>query len=429
MTEINTLYNLFENSTGITTDTRNIKPKNIFWALKGENFDGNTFALEAITLGASAAIVDDENVVGEHIFYVKDSLKALQTLATFHRNKFNIPVIGITGSNGKTTTKELIHLVLQKKYCVLATIGNLNNHIGVPLTLLRLSSKHDIAVIEMGANHIEEIAELSEIARPTHGIITNIGKAHIGEFGGFDNIIYAKTHLYHFIAKNNGTIFLNIDDDLLSNKAQEITKIYDTKRITYGTLKEADYTFELISAEPFVKFIYDKHIIVDSHLIGSYNFSNIMTAFAIGKYFGVEDNDCKTAIEAYSPQNNRSQIIKSSSNTIIMDAYNANPTSMAAALLSFAMLKMKHKVAILGDMFELGDYCDKEHALIIQQAQKSQIDIIVLVGSNFGNVSHQGCLHFNDYQSAKKWYLTQNFENTAILVKGSRSMQLEKIFD
>ncbi len=425
MTDIATLYSIFQNSSGVTTDSRNIKPGNIFWALKGENFDGNTFAIQAIQQGASAAIVDNPAISGENIYHVDDTLKALQSLATYHRKKFFIPLIGITGSNGKTTTKELINIVLQKKYFVLATIGNLNNHIGVPLTLLRLNTKHQVAIIEMGANHKDEIAELCEIALPTHGIITNIGKAHIGEFGGYENIIYAKTRLYNFIAKNRGTLFVNKDDKLLSQKAQE----YPAEIIYFGTDANVDYPFELLSAEPYVTFSYRNTTMVESKLIGGYNFSNIMAAFAIGQYFGVDTIDGKNAIEQYLPQNNRSQIIDVGTNTIIMDAYNANPTSMSAALVTLSRMDFKNKVAILGDMFELGVYSDEEHTAIVQQARDSNIQTIVLVGTYFGKVNHEGCIHFDNYQQAKYWYQNQKFEQTAVLVKGSRSMKLEKILE
>jgi len=426
MTDLVTLYDLFLSSSGITTDSRNIEPKKLFWALRGDNFDGNQFALAAVADGAIAAIVDNPEITGENVYLVDDCLVVLQHLATHHRKQYNIPIIAITGSNGKTTTKELVNSVLGQKYFTLATIGNLNNHIGVPLTLLRLNANHKIAVIEMGANHKHEIAELCAIALPSHGIITNIGKAHIGEFGGIDNVAYAKTRLYKFLADNNGTIFINGEDESLNKNIEAVEVPSLPSKVYFGTNDNNDYCYELISESPFITLGYNKTI-VNSNLIGHYNLYNLMAAFTIGKHFGVDNIDCKNALETYLPTNNRSQLIESGSNILILDAYNANPTSMTAALSTLSKMDFSRKIAILGDMFELGIYTDKEHLSIIHEAQRLNIDTIVLVGNYFGRVPHSGCIHFELAQGAKDWYHSQEFNGTAILIKGSRSMKLEQI--
>lgn len=427
MINIDLIYTLFLKSNGIVTDSRKVIKGCLFWALKGENFDGNNFAQQAIEDGAIAAIIDNENYKNNNFIYVNNTLEALQKLATHHRRQFDIPVIGITGSNGKTTTKELVLAVLQKKYNTLATIGNLNNHIGVPLTLLRLNSSHEIAIIEMGANHREDIKELAIIAEPNYGIITSIGKAHIGEFGSFDDIIYAKTRLYHFVANSDGKLFVNNNLNMLVDLAQK-EYISKSENIVFYGNEHAKFEFKFKGAHPFVLFSYNDTAI-QTQLIGDYNYNNAITATTVGLYFGVSIEDIKDALENYMPANNRSQIIKQGSNTIILDAYNANPTSMMAALETLSNINSNRKIAILGDMNELGEYTDQEHKVVLEYAEQLKIDIIVLVGKYFSKINKENVLFFENYFQAKEWYENQTLNDTTILIKGSRSIQLEKILN
>jgi UDP-N-acetylmuramoyl-tripeptide--D-alanyl-D-alanine ligase len=418
------LYALFLQSTGITTDSRKIEPGNIFFALKGENFDGNTYAHKAIEAGALLAVIDDPAFQNEKTFLSEDVLQALQTLARHHRRQFDIPVIGITGSNGKTTTKELVNAVLSKKYNTLATIGNLNNHIGVPLTLLRMNHTTEIAIIEMGANHVGEIGELSLIAEPNYGLITGIGKAHLGEFGGFEGVKQTKAELYSHLVQNHGTVFLNTDLPVLEEMAQrKLVK----NAITYGSNSDNKYIFKFIDANPNVCFSYENHTI-HSQLVGSYNYHNLITAFALGKYFNVPENDIADALEQYQSTNNRSQIMHWEGNTIIMDAYNANPTSMLAALDNFEKMKAETKVAILGDMLELGEYSAEEHQNIADKVAAIRPTYSCLVGNEFAQIHVNQNIHLaTDYNSAAEWLRSLPLKNALLLIKGSRGIKLEKV--
>jgi UDP-N-acetylmuramoyl-tripeptide--D-alanyl-D-alanine ligase len=335
MTPIDTLHTRFLECSGACTDTRNITPGSLFFALKGPNFNANAFSGEALAKGSRYAVVDDPTVVkDERFLLVPDVLQALQDLARHHRRTFNIPVIGITGTNGKTTTKELVHAVLSAERPTLATSGNLNNHIGVPLTLLRMNAEHRIAIIEMGANKVGDIAELVAIAEPTHGLITNIGRAHLEGFGSYEGVITAKSEMYGFLGGHNGTLFVNADDALLMKKSAGM------KRVTYGRSAGADTSGDTVSSGPFMAMVFagrdEEAYHVTTQLIGDYNLPNALAAVAIGQYFGVPDQRVAEALTAYAPSNSRSEFRDTGRNQLVMDAYNANPTSMAAALRNFA---------------------------------------------------------------------------------------------
>jgi UDP-N-acetylmuramoyl-tripeptide--D-alanyl-D-alanine ligase len=424
--EIQELYHLFLEKENVSTDTRNIIKDSIFFALKGENFDANQFAQQALDNGASYVVVDDKNVVKSSKFIlVDDVLTTLQNLANHHRKQFKIPVIGITGSNGKTTTKELIYVVLSKKYNTLATQGNLNNHIGVPLTLLSLKKDIEIAIIEMGANHIGEIEFLSKIAEPNFGIITNIGKAHIEGFGSYQGVIQTKSELYKFIKQSQGVLFVNEDDELLMDLSSEIN------RIGYGENAKS-HDFKLIESSPNLKIVWDNNIIRTS-LYGKYNFPNIMAAICIGNYFNVDEHDIIDAISNYVSTNNRSQFAKIAGNTYYLDAYNANPTSMNAAVDTFIEGEFSNKLMILGDMLELGSISYEEHLNIIEKALNNQLETI-FVGNHFFSLSDKykenEFLHFfKIYEEVIKWFVENNPKNRNILVKGSRGIKLEKIVE
>jgi UDP-N-acetylmuramoyl-tripeptide--D-alanyl-D-alanine ligase len=372
--KIEEIHSLFLKHPLVSTDTRNIIPDSIFFALKGANFNGNNFAAEAIEKGAAYSIIDEtQSTKNEKIILVEDVLKCLQDLATFHRKYLNIPVIGITGSNGKTTTKEILQRVLSKKFNVFATIGNLNNHIGVPLTLLALNKSHEIAIVEMGANHQGEIALLSSICLPNYALITNIGKAHLEGFGGIDGVIKGKTELYKFIRKNNGLLFVNGDDELLMRVSGDIDKI------TYGQKESNFLVGKLISSQNGLSFSYstakatvkvENNVEINSVLNGMYNFQNILAAICIGTYFNIDSKKIKEAIEEYIPQNNRSQIEVRHGITFYMDAYNANPSSMEVSINNFdEQTKGKIRIAIIGGMNELGDTSAEEHQKLIQQLE------------------------------------------------------------
>lgn len=348
MTSIESLYTVYKQSTGVSTDTRKIEKGNLFFALKGPNFNANSFAAKALDMGASAVVIDEEEfaVAGDARYVlVDDVLVALQQLANHHRKQLDIPFLAITGSNGKTTTKELINAVLAKKYKTYATVGNLNNHIGVPLTLLAMDETTEIGIVEMGANKIGDIAALCEIAEPTHGLITNIGRAHLEGFGGFEGVLRAKTELYQFLISHKGKIFVNSQNQVLANM---IKRMDDP--ITYPS-KGDFYHCELVAANPFVTFKLAKGSIHETKMLGGYNFENIATALTVGVFFGVEENIAATAICAYTPGNMRSQLIEKRSNLIVLDAYNANPSSMEQAIRTFGKMTGKpHKMVILGDM-------------------------------------------------------------------------------
>lgn len=420
------LFQLFYQTTGVSTDTRKITKNSLYVALKGENFDGNKFATQAIELGAKFAIVDDKNFENQStIFYVENALIFLQKLANYHRRKFNIPLIGITGSNGKTTTKELINAVLSTKYNTLCTIGNLNNHIGVPLTLLRLNEEHQIAIIEMGANKPKDIEELSLIAEPTIGIITNVGKAHLQGFLSFEGVLETKSELYKSLLKNEGKIVTNGDDEILKNKVNS----FNLEKTFYGTSELNQIKGELIRLTPFVEFIWKKDDYcsppIQTNLVGKYNFFNFLAAITFGTIFKVENEKINQAIADYIPTNNRSQIQKTEKNTLIIDCYNANPSSMRVALESFFEIENPKKLAILGDMFELGEESELEHKKIIDYCIDKKINFIT-VGAYFKKHNSSG---FMDTSAIIEYLKSKELTNNLILLKGSRGIALEKIIE
>ncbi len=420
------LYQQFKESTGISTDTRKIQEGTIFFALKGENFNANQFALKALESGAKWVVIDEKEfeIEGRSIL-VDDVLSTLQKLAKHHREQLPIPVIGLTGSNGKTTTKELINAVLSKKYKTLATAGNLNNHIGVPLTLLSIDEKTELAIIEMGANHVGEIDFLCSLSKPTHGLITNIGKAHVGEFGSFENIIRAKSELYHFLIKNEGQVFINSREEILMNMSKRFSKpLFYPKKGDY-------YHCEYLSADPFVKLKTESGQVLQTNLMGKYNFDNIATALCLGKYFEVPEEDTLEAIINYQPSNNRSQIVQKGTNTIILDAYNANPSSMEVALQNLAEMNGVSKMVILGDMFELGEETIPEHKKIGSQLKKYNFNQAIVCGTNMKVAQNEypGAVHFTDKESLINYLKTIQIDDSIVLLKGSRGMGLEKILD
>ena len=419
--QLKKLYSFYLKYPHVSTDTRNIKPNSIFFALKGDKFNANEFAEKAIDTGAAAAVIEEEKYrKNEKYFLVQNVLKTLQQLATYHRKQLDIPVIGITGSNGKTTTKELIAAVLRKKWTIYATQRNLNNHIGVPLTILSLTKKHQIAVIEMGANHIGEIAELCTIAQPNHGIITNIGKAHLEGFGSHQGVIKAKNELYEYIKKNNGLLFVNNDNELLSALSASI------KRISYGENKTAEFNGHFLEADPFV-ILQQKEQTINTQIIGKYNFENILAAACIGDHFKVEHQKIKEALEEYVPSNSRSQVIKKGTNTILLDAYNANPTSMEAALNNFKEMKAKKKILILGDMLELGSHSLEEHKKIINMLAQKGFNDFLLIGEQFYSVSEKN--KFRNTEEVKLYLAENPISNSLILIKGSRGIKLETLLE
>ncbi|SMC49977.1 UDP-N-acetylmuramoyl-tripeptide--D-alanyl-D-alanine ligase [Moheibacter sediminis] len=425
---IEKLYSLYLRAGKVSTDTRNIPIKSLYFALKGANFNGNEFAVQAIASGASFAIVDEKQYEDEsnYIYYVEDALTTLQKLAQYHRSQLKIPIIALTGSNGKTTTKELITAVLSQKYNVLATNGNLNNHIGVPLTLLSINSNHEIAVVEIGANHQKEIEFLCEIAQPDFGYITNFGKAHLEGFGGIQGVIKGKSELYTYLKENQKTVFVNTDDSL----QVELTKGLD--RITFGTNDKTDYQFQVNENKsgncPEIRY---QGTSFQSKLVGNYNASNVAAAIAIGLKFEVPLECIKSGIENYQADNNRSQVINLKDKQIILDAYNANPSSMEAALLNFSKLKGE-KTVILGDMFELGEETEKEHKRIADLAIELQFENIFLIGNYFSKIDSNGnenLAKFNSLELAEVYFKNFPIEDKTILIKGSRGMALEKVLE
>ncbi|MUH36336.1 UDP-N-acetylmuramoyl-tripeptide--D-alanyl-D-alanine ligase [Zobellia amurskyensis] len=418
------LHNIFLEFPEICTDTRKIKENSIFFALKGDNFNGNKYASAALENGAAYAVIDEKEYAesDKHIL-VDDVLKTLQELASFHRNYSNARVIALTGSNGKTTTKELINAVLSKKYRTIATKGNLNNHIGVPLTLLSIKEDTEIAIVEMGANHQKEIEFLCSLALPDFGYITNFGKAHIEGFGSEEGVIKGKSELYDFLTKHNKHIFINGDDPIQFKKLGSYIKKYG-----FSSDQKEFYRIEFLGANPFVKLSFE-NCNIESQLIGSYNFTNCAAAILMGKYFNVGVDKIKDAIESYSPNNNRSQIISHKGHQIILDAYNANPTSMKAALENFAQMEGIHKVAFLGDMFELGEIAPAEHQNIANLARELNFDDVILVGENFYKTSTSYKKH-SSFGELKDFLKDQKLSpESLILIKGSRGMALERILD
>lgn len=424
------LFNLFYECSSISTDSRKIQKDVLYVSLKGENFNGNAFASDAISKGAKYAIVDEHKYAdNKKIFYVEDGLRFLQKLANYHREKFNIPVIGITGSNGKTTTKELIANVLSQKFNILFTQGNLNNHIGVPLTLLQLSNNHDIAIIEMGASKLKDIKELTDIANPTHGIITNIGAAHIEGFGSYEGVLKTKRELFDAIESVGGTIFYNQDDEVLvSNLPNGI------EAISYGTTSECIIKGQLLEFIPEVEFKWSKENYhsepIKTKIIGKYNFYNMLAAICIGNYFEIDPELINKGISEYESRNNRSQILKTKSNTLILDAYNANPTSVKSALESFSMMRGDEKFFILGDMLELGKESNRFHQEIISLTKKLNLQGI-FVGSIYSEIakSDDKIMAFKSTDNAKDFLQTAFPKNNLILLKGSRSIKLEVLKD
>ncbi|AYQ34181.1 UDP-N-acetylmuramoyl-tripeptide--D-alanyl-D-alanine ligase [Runella sp. SP2] len=421
---ISQLYDCFLACNGVSTDTRQIVEGCLFVALRGDKFDGNVYAKDALEKGAKYAIVDNsEYAVDNRFLLVENSLEALQQLANHHRRQLNIPVVGLTGSNGKTTTKELIAAVLSKKFRTYATKGNLNNHIGVPLTLLAIDKSYEMAVVEMGANHQKEIALLSSIAEPTHGMITNIGKAHLEGFGGIEGVRKGKGELFDWLSTSGGTVFVNGANATLQEMANE-------RNFSEKVLYLADATApQLLEDTPLVIYQDAHQQTVHTHLTGRYNFENIAAALAIGAYFGVSDQDANAAVAEYNPTNNRSQIIQKGSNTVIMDAYNANPSSMAAAIENFGKLKAERKMVILGDMLELGDESPTEHLALGKLVAAQKFDVVILAGKLMKDAlsALPKAYYFPDKFSLHNWVIDHPQQNTHVLIKGSRGMGLETV--
>ncbi|MGL5682256.1 MAG: UDP-N-acetylmuramoyl-tripeptide--D-alanyl-D-alanine ligase [Marinifilaceae bacterium] len=410
----------------VTTDTRDIKPGDLFIALKGASFDGNLFAADALEQGATFVVVDRaELAVDSRYIVVEDGLRFLQQFAAYHRQQFSIPVIAITGTNGKTTTKELCHAVLGTKYNCLATIGNLNNHIGVPLTLLRMDASTQIAIIEMGANHPGEIEELCRIADPDFGLITNIGRAHLEGFGSYENIITTKCELYRWIEAKNGALFVNSDDELLTQS------IHTPRTMSYGT-KGSEARGELKQQAPLV-FDYNTpkgHLYIKTQLIGGYNFANAMAAVAMGHYFGVDDLHIKNAIENYAPSNMRSQLKRTEHNLLIVDAYNANPSSMQVAVSNFRDMMLEHKIMILGEMRELGENSRDEHEKLVHLAGDSNVEMVLFVGASFTGIElPEGCQWFSRTEELAEWLKENTIQGASVLIKGSRGNRLEQVIE
>lgn len=395
----------------------------MFVALKGENFDANTFSKEALEKGAKYVIIDNPNYqIDERTLLVEDSLVALQELAKYHRSYLGLPIIALTGSNGKTTTKELIHAVLSKKYNTLATIGNLNNHIGVPLTLLRFTKETEIGIVEMGANHQKEIEFLCKIAQPDYGYITNFGKAHLEGFGGVEGVIKGKSEMYDYLKKNNKIAFINEDDTIQTEKTNNI------KRFSFSTNNpNSDVRITDVKANPMVEILYN-NLTINSHLIGIYNANNINAAITIGKYFKVTDELIKEAIENYIPENNRSQLIHKNGNEIILDAYNANPSSMSAAITNFIQLEKSNKIAILGDMFELGEESLIEHKKIVDLLINETTITTYFIGKDFytNQTPNSHLKFFESFENFAAFFSSNQPAECLILIKGSRGMALER---
>lgn len=424
--DIKYIHSLFLKCQSVSIDTRKIEANSLFVAIKGERFDANTFAKEALQKGASYVIIDNSDFfIDDRTILVKDSLAALQELAKFHRAYLKLPIIALTGSNGKTTTKELINVVLSRKYKTKATIGNLNNHIGVPLTLLSFNSETEIGIVEMGANHKKEIEFLCELAKPDYGYITNFGKAHLEGFGGVEGVIEGKSEMYQYLSANDKLAFINLEDPIQVEKAKRL------KNYSFGINKEsADVNIRAVKANPFVEVTYGD-LVIQSHLIGLYNANNINAALTIGKYFKVADSEIKEAIESYVPENNRSQLLTKGTNEIILDAYNANPSSMAVAIANFLQLEKSNKIMILGDMFELGEESLKEHKSLIDSLLTQDSVSCFFVGLAFyANKTEKEHFRFYEtFDSFSNAIKTIKVENSCILIKGSRGMALERTLD
>ncbi len=437
MLSIPELYTIYRQHPTICTDTRQLTSGCIFFALKGDNFDGNKFAAKALEQGAAYAVMDaPEHQINSRCLLVPDVLRALQQLATHHRRQFEIPVIAIGGSNGKTTTKELVSAVLSSHYPCHSTKGNLNNHIGVPLTLLAMPAETEVAVIEMGTNQPGDIDMLCEITCPTHGLLTNIGKEHLEGFGNLEGVKKAEGELYRYLAQHNGWIFVNLSEKYLpAMTRRNRRKISYARTDSLQVLDDGETINVMLTGEaPFVNaaFLPDgggEIMEVKTQLVGRHNFNNVMTAIALGIYFKVPAEKIKYSLANYVPSNNRSQLLNRGSNMIFLDAYNANPSSVRPALESLKAMPGKKKIAILGDMLELGADSQKEHEAIARFAARQKLDILVLVGPEFGqtNFSKHKALHFPDTAAAKVWFENEKLENSVILIKGSRGMRLEQL--
>ena len=420
------LYHYFLKSTGVSTDSRTLEKGNLFFCLKGENFNGNQFIQNALDGGASFVVYDDKKFTPEssNAIYVENSLVALQALAKHHRNQFDIPVLGLTGSNGKTTTKELINAVLSQNFEVMATHGNLNNHIGVPLTLLRIKSSTQIAIIEMGANHREEIAFLSELARPTLGYITNFGKAHLEGFGGEEGVIKGKSELYAFLKLNDGKALVNGDDE------KQLLQSRELNRFVFGKNATVDLQLTINTNENGFCVVHVNEVEMPSQLTGEYNFGNLNAAVAFGVFFELSLNQIKKGIVSYAPTNNRSQWKSTLKNRLLLDAYNANPTSMLAALNAFVKVKGKNKVVVLGDMLELGSYSASEHQSIVEHVIDLELSAVFLVGPAFSATRYpSNFMAFKATQEIKAYLEKHAIEEATILLKGSRGIALEQLLD
>jgi UDP-N-acetylmuramoyl-tripeptide--D-alanyl-D-alanine ligase len=414
----------------VCTDTRKLEKGGVFFALKGANFNANEFAQKAIAGGCSLAVVDEEAYINSDpkIVLVNDVLKALQDLANYHRRQFKIPFLAITGSNAKTTNKELINAVLSKKYKTLATVGNLNNHIGVPLTILSLRKEHDFVIIEMGANHQGEIAQLCDIAEPDYGLITNIGKAHLEGFGGIEGVKKGKSELYKFLKQKGGKAFINGDDEVLYNLAFENDKItYGSKKL-YDVIGKDCTTTETVSLKFTTRYgekDWNRLKPINTQIVGTYNFINCLAAVCVGVYFKVEENLITEALENYVPSMNRSQLVKTEKNTIILDAYNANPNSMKAAIENFARFKSDKKMLLLGDMFELGEYSSEEHGKLVELLKENKFENVILVGDEFFKLKQDNFKKFKTTAECMEYLKEKNVTGSTVLIKGSRGMKME----
>ena len=424
--DIKYIHTLFLKCSSVSIDTRKIETNSLFVAIKGDRFDANTFAETALQKGAIYVIIDDEShFIDERTIVVENSLIALQELAKYHRAYLKLPIIALTGSNGKTTTKELINVVLSKKFKTKATVGNLNNHIGVPLTLLSFTSETQVGIVEMGANHQKEIEFLCELATPDYGYITNFGKAHLEGFGGVEGVIKGKSEMYHYLSRNEKLVFINLEDAIQVEKSARL------KSYTFGLNKvNADLNITNIKANPFVEITYST-MVIKSNLIGLYNANNINAAICIGTYFGVAYSDIKEALQSYVPENNRSQLIARGTTQIILDAYNANPSSMAVAIENFLQLEQLNKVMILGDMFELGQESHDEHEAIVESLANRKEVVCYFVGAEFyaNKIEHDNFYFFESFEAFSKSLLQDKFKNNSILIKGSRGMALERTLD
>ncbi len=420
------LYNIFRKAAGISIDTRSIRKGEIFFAIRGENFDGNNYALKAIEAGALLAVADDEKLRGkEGVVLVDDALVALQELAAFHRQQFKGQVIAITGSNGKTTTKELCQAVLSSHFSSFSTVGNLNNHIGVPLTLLRIPAEADFAIVELGDNHPGEIAALAEMVQPDFGVVTNVGLDHLEGFGSPEAVFAARQELFDHLAAHGAAAFVHSDLDYLLKMSSDIGT-----RITYGSNEHAQYRYELTGADPYVKFRSPAPVPfeVNTRLIGRYNFPNLMMAATAGRYFQVPIQKIQSALESYVPSNNRSQVLDYFGNKLLLDAYNANPSNVEAAIENFALLKAEHKMLILGEMYELGSYAGPEHRRIAELAASKDFDQVLTVGARYELLARElGFRHFSNASELKTWLGKNRPTDYWILLKGSRALALEKI--